>query len=218
MTLVARGGYFVLGVEAGGTENWGNPTAVARILDAYNYAMNTLKSSSAKVGLMGYSMGGLGAANFLKQYPQYLSGVWLWEPVLDLQFANSTAVPYTPPYSTAFQASQYNGNTSGNLSGTSQWAGFLATAYPSGFTASDPMQNIAAFRNLGVPTTITANLDDNGLPHGQMEYFVSQVNDSHITLFTPQGLGAHDSPGPMGPGAGTMGPTPALSFFRGLSW
>lgn len=217
---VELGGYFVLGIDAGGAQNWGNPTCLSRITDAYTYAMSTLGSTSSKVGILAWSMGGVGAMNWLAANPSKVSGVWLWEPALDLRFFNQTSAPYPGglPYSASYSASAYNGNTGGTVTPTTGQAAEIAAAYPAGFTTSDPMQNTASFRGLGVPVKITNASDDNGVPPGLLSYFVAQVNDPNVTLRSPQPLGAHDSPGPMGPGANTVPPLEVVQFFQGLSW
>jgi pimeloyl-ACP methyl ester carboxylesterase len=216
---VELGGYFVLAIDAGGSGNWGGPTCQSRISDAYTYAMSTLGSTSTKVGIMAWSMGGVGAMNWLAANPSKVSGVWLWEPALDLQFFNQTSVPYPGglPYSASYAASAYNGGA-GTASPTVGQAAEIATVYPSGFAGSDPMQNTSSFKGLGVPVKIVNASDDNAVPPGLLSYFVAQVNDPNVTLRSPQPLGSHDSPGPMGPGASTVPPLEVVQFFKGLAW
>lgn len=227
--LADQGGYFVLAPDCGGTQNWGNPTAVTRIHDAYTYATTAiasggLGSTSSKVGILAYSMGGLGACNFLASYSTLVCGIWMWEPVVDIRFLNQYAVSYTAPYSTTYASSQYNGYTGGTITGVnSTQSTEIAAAYPSGFSASDPMQNISSFRGLGVPIKITNASDDNGVPPGMLSYFVSQIANANVTLRSPQPLGAHNTPGPMGGSPlssypSTVPPSEVQAFFDSLAW
>jgi dienelactone hydrolase len=214
--LAAIGGFAVLSIDADGPVPWGDPTELSRISDAVSYAKNTLGSTSAKVGYMGYSMGGLAGWNALASgtlNSTNCAGMWLWEPCSDLRWA---ALAYTPPYSLACQASQYNGNTTGPVTGTSTYASEIKADYPSGYSASDPMQ-VAAVGGLtgkGVPVHVTATVDDNVVPPAQITSIVSRINDPNVQLVTPQTRGGHSNAW----GSAGVPRSTYVSFFQGLSW
>lgn len=209
--LATYGGYAILSIDAGGGTPWGNATAVSRVADAYTYAQNTLNSTSTKIGIMGWSMGGLLSLNYLARYASNVAGMWLWEPALDLRW-NAAAAGYTPSYAQTYAGSSYNSNTGGTCTPGAGWASEVATDYPSGYTAYDPMQNTSSYRGLGVPVKMTNASDDNVIPPGAQAAFVSTVNDSSISLRSPQPIGGH---------TGVFREVPTaevVSFYQGLSW
>ena len=67
---------------------WGNPTGLARCAEVYD----ELIQNTANVGkeyLVGWSMGGTSAANYLRQYGSRIGAVWLSCPALDLEESGS---------------------------------------------------------------------------------------------------------------------------------
>jgi pimeloyl-ACP methyl ester carboxylesterase len=100
VTALANAGYALLPVDHARINSWGDPDSMRALDDAYTYATTTLGYSNTKVGLMGYSMGGLAALNWLKRNPSKVSCAWLWAPATDLRFFRDNSGAYTPTYNT----------------------------------------------------------------------------------------------------------------------
>lgn len=63
---MARRGYLVLGIDAGGLTTWGNDTCLAAIGDGKTYLQNTLGAKTGKIALIGNSMGSAAALSWLR--------------------------------------------------------------------------------------------------------------------------------------------------------
>lgn len=74
----------VLSIDAGGTQAWGNTTAIARVGDAVTYAHGTLGWKSGTVLLVGGSMGALTALNYARANPSKVGAIVGLIPVIDL--------------------------------------------------------------------------------------------------------------------------------------
>ncbi len=91
---LADAGYYVFAIDGGGTATWNADAATGAagaITGAYGWLV--AQGYNAKVGLMGWSMGGGNALQWIKNNPTLVSGALLWAPMSDLAYfhANGTA-------------------------------------------------------------------------------------------------------------------------------
>jgi len=174
---LVEAGYIFLSIDTGPT-SWATDAAMNVITDAANWAASKVKTG--KLGLMGYSMNGAGALNWLKRNPTKVACAWLWNPLLDLDWAHSTA-GYTPP----------EGGTVANVSG---WTTELDAAYGGNFAVNAVghkiMSDLSSYR-LGIPIKVSAASDDATIPISHARYFVAQVNDPLVTQRLPEPIGGH---------------------------
>jgi dienelactone hydrolase len=161
--LLAREGYRVLAIDDMGGAAWGNQTSTDRINDAIAYLQSTGGAKAGKVGIMGWSMGGIAALNWLDQNPVKHACSWLWCPATDLDYFHNNAT-YTAE---------------------------IDAAYPTYATSSvgqSPAATPANYRNVG-PIKIVHASDDTTIPLSQSQAFVTAVNDPKVTL--TQVIGGH---------------------------
>lgn len=182
--LAKEADYAVMSMSAGGT-SWGNAAAMTAASNAYAYLTSTSAflapgaSATAKIGVIGWSMGALGALNWIKRNPTKVAWAWLWAPVIDLRWVDRLA-GYTPAWTPSFVA-------------TTAWQAEVNAAFPGGIVGVgyDPMQEPASWRGLGIPITVCRATDDITVPPASSAYFVSQVNDPLVKLRTPDITGGH---------------------------
>lgn len=119
---IADAGMIVLSIDAGGTLTYGNDTAIASVTAAYNYLTGTL-GCTAKVGLLGWSMGGLVCLNWLKSNMAKVSRALLFAPATDLDTLHNNAT-YTAEIDTAY-GNNYAVNAAGHkpLAEPATWRG-----------------------------------------------------------------------------------------------
>lgn len=158
--MLAQAGYVVLAVEAAGIAPWSNAAAMARIDDAYTYAM-AQGARPGKVGVMGYSMGGLTALNWIKRNAGKVDRAWLWAPVTDLDWARTQGA----------------------------WGAEINAAYPSGSAGFNVHDEPQSWRGL-CPITLAHAADDTLVPSSQTDAFVAAVNDPLVTK-RPVASGGH---------------------------
>lgn len=154
--MLAQAGYILVAGELGGISPWFNATEMARIDELYSYALS-IGAKSGKVGIMGYSMGGGAALNWIKRNVAKVSAAWLWSPVTDLDWARTA------------QAS---------------WGTEIAADYPSGSAGYNIHDEPASWRGIGIPIEIAHATDDTVVPSSQSDAFVSAVNDPLVTKRT----------------------------------
>lgn len=116
---LARARHSVLSVDAAGPTAWANDTAMAALDDAYTYLRGL--GAPVKVGLIGWSMGGLTALNWLKRNPAKVDRVTLWAPAVNLA--------YHYPLDTAEINAAYGGVTAAQFAGHDPQADALLGAY-----------------------------------------------------------------------------------------
>jgi len=141
---LVESGYAVLSLDFGGN-TWGNVTAMSRMDAAFTYLTTTMGASSAKVGIVGQSMGHLTAMNWAAQNRSKVAYVVSSMGVANLAniYGNSayTAqinIAYSGAYSDATYGATYNPyvNTATKFSGL-PWLGFAGdsdTTCPPAFT------------------------------------------------------------------------------------
>jgi fermentation-respiration switch protein FrsA (DUF1100 family) len=150
--MLAQAGYLLLAVEHAGIAAWSNAATMARMDDAYAYAM-TLGAKTGKVGIIGWSMGGLTALNWIKRNPTLVGASWLWAPVTDLDWARTQ----------------------------STWGTEITAAYPSGSAGYNIHDEPASWRGISVPINVAHAPDDAVVPSSQTDAFVTAVNDTNVT-------------------------------------
>lgn len=99
--LVDVGNYVVEGIDHSQINAWGDPGAMVAMDDNYAYLTSTFLMPSAKIGIIGYSMGGTTALNWALRNPTKVAGVWLFNPATDLRWFHDAAGAYTPTYATS---------------------------------------------------------------------------------------------------------------------
>lgn len=90
------GGIYNGAAAAGGTETdwWGNPRGTSQANEVYE-TLAAYVTNVGKENLVGYSMGGMSAANYLRNNPTRVAAVWLTCPVLDAEETGSALAVQT---------------------------------------------------------------------------------------------------------------------------
>lgn len=108
VTALVAAGFVVLGVDHARINSWGDPDSARALDDAYTYARTTLGFTATKVALMGWSMGGTTALNWIKRNASKVSCAWVWNPATDLRYFRDASGVYTPAYTPLNGAPQGN--------------------------------------------------------------------------------------------------------------
>lgn len=180
---LAEAGYIMLAIDDATTAapEWGDAVAMSALDAAYTLATTTLGAKAGRVGLMGYSMGGLAMLNWIKRNPTKVAAAWGWAPLSDLDWANSTAA-YVPTYGSA-------------LPNNAGWSTEIGVAYNPYATASVGFRvrdEYASWAGLNIPIKCCHASDDTTLPIAQNQVgFVPGVNDPQVTMRTPIPTGNH---------------------------
>lgn len=104
---LAEAGYIVYGIDHARINSWGDPDAMSAISDAYSFMVSYLgQTGSPKCGIMGWSMGGLTALNWIRKNSTLVSAGWVFNPASDVRYFRDTSGLYTPPYSTTGLSNQ----------------------------------------------------------------------------------------------------------------
>lgn len=114
------------GVTPGGKDGWGNATVVARIATAFTYMTGVaVGAKTAKVFLVGVSMGNIGAMNYAKANPTKVAGLFGVIPACDMDdiYQNNRSNLRAPigtahgvTYPTALPAGSNPATSTGSLS------------------------------------------------------------------------------------------------------
>lgn len=147
---LADQGYWVLAVDGGGPASWFNQASEDALTGAYNYLMG-LGMSSSRVGLMGWSMGGGVALNWLKANPTKAAGAFLWAPATNLGYF-------------------YGG---GNAEIDAAYAAY--GGYATGSVGRKISDSYPAFRNI-CPIHVIQGDADTSVPLAQSQAFINGVN------------------------------------------
>jgi len=86
--LLADRGIPVCAVDMGGAQNWGGPTAMSRMTDAWTFMKNVMGVKTDKVILHGVSMGGIGALRWAKANPTLVAAIIGEIPEVNLQWVH----------------------------------------------------------------------------------------------------------------------------------
>lgn len=153
--LLAREGFRVLAIDDMGGTDWGSQDSTARINDAVTYLQGAGGAKAGKVGIMGWSMGGIAALNWIDQNVAKHACSWLWCPCSDLEWARAQPA-WTAEVDAAYAA---EGTRAGN----------------------SPVASPANYRGAGRIHLRHAQ-DDATIPVQQSRDFVAAVNDPLVTL------------------------------------
>lgn len=202
---LAQSGFACFSIDGGGPATWGGPVAQTAMANAVAHALALF--GGTKVGLFGFSMGGATCSNYVKRNAAKVAGVWLSDPVLDLDYVHSTA-GYTPAYTVA----------PAGPTAPAGWAAEAEAAYSTnaaGWTAATAGWRIhddaASYRGL-CPIRISHAVDDTTLSYSGSQRFVADVNDPNVTLRPGNLTGDH---------VGQFANLPTseiVSFFQSLAW
>lgn len=80
--LIADAGITAVSGDYGGTQTWGNDTAMAAMTAAYNYLQTQPGVKPGKVAIIGGSMGGLNALVWAAANPTKVSAISIYIPVM----------------------------------------------------------------------------------------------------------------------------------------
>lgn len=158
---LAREGFRVMAIDDNGTVDWGSQDSTDRINEAITYLQDATKggAKAGKVGIMGWSMGGMATLNWLDQNIAKHACSWLWAPATDLEWFHNNAT-YAAEIDAAYAQ---EGNRIGN----------------------SPIAQAANYRGAGAIRIVHA-VDDATIPIQQSRDFVAAVNDPAVTLFEAQ--------------------------------
>lgn len=70
---------------------WGNDIGTERAGEVFD-AVNRYAKNVGKEYLVGWSMGGVSCANYLRRHPERVAVIWLWQPVLDMEETGTGSV------------------------------------------------------------------------------------------------------------------------------
>lgn len=161
-------GYVCVGIDAGGPNGWGGATAMAAIDACYTYFITGGRCLGPKVGIQGWSMGGLTGLNWIKRNPAKVAFGGLWAPATDLQYHHAQGGATATEIDTAY-------------GGAGSW---LANSAP-----YDPLRDFASYSALNVPIRIWHSDDDTVAPYAKTPAFVAAANNPNLTLTTVTGSG-----------------------------
>lgn len=161
---LAIGGNLVLSIDAGGPATWANDASMTAVSSAFTYLTTTLGCMTDKVCLLGWSMGGLVALNWLKRNPSKVKNIVMFAPALDMDYFYDNNATYASEINTAY------GGT-----GHSQYAGH------------NPQQDVASYTGLGAKVHIYQGTADATVPPSQASTFITAVNDGNYILHSVSG-------------------------------
>lgn len=170
--LLAREGFRVLAIDDQGGTDWGSQDSTDRIADAVAWLQDPTKggAKAGKVGVMGWSMGGMAALNWVDQNVAKHACSWLWAPATDLAWAHSQAA-WTAEIDAAYADDE----------------GY-AVAVQGGNNPAAVPQN---YRDIGKIRCAQA-VDDATIPIQKTRDFVTAVNHADVTI-TELANGGHSN-------------------------
>lgn len=207
----ADAGMIVLSIDAAGQQAFGNSAVMTAITNAYNWLTGAGGAATGKVGLMGWSMGGLSVLNWIKRNAAKCGPAWLWTPVSDLDFFHNAG--YSAPYSTGYTNTTYSGSA-GNVA-PGGFAAEIDTAYGGNYAANSVGFRVhdeyASWAGIGVPIKVCAPPDDNVIPMAMNQAFVTGVNDPNVT-FLQAAQGSHTQL------FNFITPAAVLAHYNSIAW
>jgi pimeloyl-ACP methyl ester carboxylesterase len=139
---LAEAGFIVLSIDAGGPAPWSNDPSMTAITAAHTWLTGAGGAKAGIVGLVGWSMGGLNALNWVKRNPTLVSGVELFAPASDLDYFHGLA-NFQTEIDIAYSGQTTSTSGSGTVNGTPSTVNVGST---SGFGATGQF-------GIGVPNT-----------------------------------------------------------------
>lgn len=158
--VLAQEGFRVLAIDDMGGVDWGSQDSTDRINDAVTYLQGAGGARAGEVGIMGWSMGGIAALNWIDQQPIKFGCAWLWCPATDLAWAHSQAA-WTAEIDAAYADDE----------------GYTVAVQGGNNPAAVP-QN---YRGIGKIVCAHA-ADDTTIPQQKTIDFVNAVNHADVTL------------------------------------
>lgn len=155
--VLVEAGYQVFCIDAGGQFTWDNDTAMAAITAAYNYLLAN-GMLGTKVGVIGWSMGGGNALQWIKLNSAKVSGALLWAPMTDLDY-----FCYPGGVATAEGDAAYGGNYAVN-------------------SAGHKIANELTTWKDKCPIKIYHGQSDSTVPYAKSQAFVAAVNQPQVTM------------------------------------
>lgn len=199
--------YVFVGIDAGGASAWATSSVVGSggIVDVARMTVQgEFIFASSKVGLLGYSMGGLTALLYGKFNPTQVAGMELISPATDLKFCYGQA-GYTPAYPT-------DGVVADALFKSEINSAYSCT--PSTFLAATaghrPEEEYNTWNGM-CPIRVYGADDDATLPHDSFGAFVAGVNDRTVT-YHELATGGHGPIQKISPQDDTV------AFFETAAW
>lgn len=195
-----RRGYAVVSIDAGGLTPWSNALSMTAINNAVDIAL--ARFGGTKVGLLGFSMGGLEALNYIKRYPSKVAGAMLWAPCTDLKWAYNLS-GYVPAY-------PLGGLTADSAFISEINAAFSCTSgtFLSATAGYRIVDEYATWKNKA-PIKLIHATDDNVVPIGQAREFIAGVDDPFVTM--EEVVGGHGA-------WNGIDPKYSSNFFRSLTF
>jgi pimeloyl-ACP methyl ester carboxylesterase len=214
---MADSGLIVMSIDEAGQTGWSGPNVMTACTNAYNWLTGAGGAMTGKIGVMGWSMGGLTALNWIKRNPTKVGAAWLWAPAADLDLFNATS-GYTPSYSTAYTGSPTTvpANTPGNVAAggfASEIAAVFGSgaAYTTGSAGYRVRDEYSSWHGLGIPIKVCHAPDDQTIPMALSQAFVSGVNDPNVT-FLQAATGGHTQL------FNSIDPSVVLAHYNSIAW
>lgn len=203
---LVEAGYVIYSASCGGGVAWWNNAAITALTAAVAKAKTDYGCN--KVGLFGASMGGATMIQGLKTLSASVCGTAVLSAASDLDFLHNTS-GYTPAYDTTPSGGMPTGYvTEMETAYATNAAGWAAA------TAGHKIRDEYSTWNGKGPIRCWHGTLDATVPIGQVQAFVTGVNDPNVTLRSLPGAG-HIPPIPL-----VLGPDPNeyLQFFNALTW
>jgi pimeloyl-ACP methyl ester carboxylesterase len=130
---LAEAGFIVMSIDAGGKYTWASDACMSSMTSAYNWLTTTGGAKPDKVGLIGWSMGGLSALNWMKRNSSLVSGVELFAPATELDYFYNGS--YRDEVDFAYSAVVTNPSGSGTVNSSASTINVTSTTgFPSSGT------------------------------------------------------------------------------------
>lgn len=168
LSRLAELGVLVVAATLGGASAWGNSTAKARVADAATF-LAAQGAKSGKVGLVGFSMGGPTACNYMRQDTSKVAGALLIDPAVNMNRLHDSDI------------------SGGQAEIEAAYGG--AAAWTAAKAASDPQTNAAA--HAGPPMHCYWDTGDTIITDADVTNFVAGVGATATKTNKTSGFG-HD--------------------------
>lgn len=159
-------GYVVGCISTG--DQWASAAAMTALTNLANYLNNTV-GAAGKIGMAGWSMGGLHVMRWYLENPTRVAVGWVVSPALDLD-ADEANASWTAEIDAIY--------------------GGTHSSYLTQGSPRSPRNNVASFRG-GPKWQIVHATDDTIIPYSNSTGFISAVNDPAVTMRSPDITGNH---------------------------
>lgn len=163
--VLAEYGWVVVSDDFGGTTPWSNDAALADADVVYGFATGAATQFAPNcmdvIDIMGWSMGGLTALNWIRRNASKIHRAVLWAPATQIAYFHG-------------QNSGYATEIEADYGGAANWQANLA--------GHEPLADAALFRDLGVPIRIYHGDGDPTVPLQHSIDFVDAVDSPDVQL------------------------------------